>query len=272
MISILGRKDILAALSFVALAATATDYGMSAAIRNRPGIIQFDERVTNSTVWDLLDRKEEPRPRQTIEEVLAANNIIMPEEIASYKAILAEKEGIGRIASRYKNLTDSLLMGVVKREVQGMDYKRRNDTKASGRMQHTYRGDFSFFWEILNEDNKDPYWAKIRRDYKEQLDGIRTELETNNIHVKGRKLQTWENLKNYFKNGSFHLDVEMGALYLDFLIGFFKSTELGLAAYNAGPTNVINHKGMPQFKETINYVNDVKRYEMMFSKLNRRLG
>lgn len=51
-----------------------------------------------------------------------------------------------------------------------------------------------------------------------------------------------------------------GARYFKQLKEKFGSTELALAAYNAGPSNVEQHKGMPPFPETQAYVKKVMRY------------
>ena len=51
--------------------------------------------------------------------------------------------------------------------------------------------------------------------------------------------------------------VNGAAKYLDQLIAQFGSTELGLAAYNAGPGNVSRYGGIPPFPETQNYVRNV---------------
>jgi cell wall-associated NlpC family hydrolase len=51
--------------------------------------------------------------------------------------------------------------------------------------------------------------------------------------------------------------VDGAARYLADLTGQFGSTELGLAAYNAGPGNVRRHGGIPPYPETQNYVRSV---------------
>jgi membrane-bound lytic murein transglycosylase MltF len=52
-----------------------------------------------------------------------------------------------------------------------------------------------------------------------------------------------------------------GTSYLRSLINKFGSTELGVAAYNAGPGAVSKYGGIPPYKETQNYVNKVMSYK-----------
>ena len=52
-------------------------------------------------------------------------------------------------------------------------------------------------------------------------------------------------------------NIRGGAHYIRKNIDRFGSIELALAAYNAGPANVIKHKGIPPFKETQIYVERV---------------
>lgn len=48
-----------------------------------------------------------------------------------------------------------------------------------------------------------------------------------------------------------------GSRYIKRLLKRFESTELALAAYNAGPTKVREYGGIPPYEETIAYVNKV---------------
>lgn len=58
-----------------------------------------------------------------------------------------------------------------------------------------------------------------------------------------------------------------GARYLRMMLDRFKGhTSQSLAAYNAGPTSVDKHNGIPPFAETKTYVNRVWRYYHLFNK------
>ncbi|MGC8483697.1 MAG: lytic transglycosylase domain-containing protein, partial [Thermodesulfobium sp.] len=48
------------------------------------------------------------------------------------------------------------------------------------------------------------------------------------------------------------------AKYLSSLLKTFKSVDLALAAYNAGPGSVERFNGVPPYAETINYIRRVK--------------
>lgn len=61
-------------------------------------------------------------------------------------------------------------------------------------------------------------------------------------------------------------NIMAGSRYLKEQINKFKSLELSLAAYNAGPNNVIKYKGIPPFAETQGFVQKVFNYYQIYQK------
>ncbi|PJZ70778.1 lytic transglycosylase [Leptospira perolatii] len=55
-------------------------------------------------------------------------------------------------------------------------------------------------------------------------------------------------------------NISAGTKFLGDLVKRFGDTNLGLAAYNAGPGAVEKYKGVPPFRETKDYVQKVNRY------------
>ena len=76
----------------------------------------------------------------------------------------------------------------------------------------------------------------------------------------------WLKVKN-FKDPIENL--EGGVRYLAQLKKRFKSTELALAAYNAGPGNVERYNGIPPFAETEQYVKDVMHFYRGYATATR---
>ncbi len=76
----------------------------------------------------------------------------------------------------------------------------------------------------------------------------------------------WLKVKN-FKDPIENL--EGGVRYLAQLKKRFKSTELALAAYNAGPGNVERYNGIPPFAETERYVKDVMHFYRGYATATR---
>ena len=58
-----------------------------------------------------------------------------------------------------------------------------------------------------------------------------------------------------------------GVKYLSYLLKIYDGNEeLALAAYNAGLGNVAKYKGIPPFKETINYIKKTLAYSEFFKE------
>jgi len=55
-------------------------------------------------------------------------------------------------------------------------------------------------------------------------------------------------------------NIRGGTRYLRIMLDRFQDLDLALAAYNAGPTTVQQHGGVPPYPETIQYVDRVKQY------------
>ncbi len=53
-------------------------------------------------------------------------------------------------------------------------------------------------------------------------------------------------------------NIKGGIMYYQMMYKKFGSTDLALAAYNAGPGNVAKYKGIPPFKETQRFVTNIK--------------
>jgi soluble lytic murein transglycosylase-like protein len=66
-------------------------------------------------------------------------------------------------------------------------------------------------------------------------------------------------------------NIDGGARYLKDLLDTFEGNiKLALAAYNAGPSRVIRHKGVPPFEVTKKYLKQVFRYTLYYQ--NKRSG
>ncbi|HOL09472.1 MAG TPA: lytic transglycosylase domain-containing protein [Bacillota bacterium] len=63
------------------------------------------------------------------------------------------------------------------------------------------------------------------------------------------KLDDWKDVKK---------NIQVGAAYLKEQIARFKDVDLAIAAYNAGPTSVVRHGGIPPYQETRKYVQKIK--------------
>lgn len=61
-------------------------------------------------------------------------------------------------------------------------------------------------------------------------------------------------------------NIKGGIMYYQMMYKKFGSTDLALAAYNAGPGNVARYKGMPPFRETKAFVTRIKNQANQFKQ------
>ena len=72
------------------------------------------------------------------------------------------------------------------------------------------------------------------------------------------KLKDWQNVTK---------NIKVGSSYLKEQIDRFGDFDLAIAAYNAGPTSVAKYRGIPPYKETIQYVKKAKQFASTIEKL-----
>lgn len=71
------------------------------------------------------------------------------------------------------------------------------------------------------------------------------------------KLDDWQNI---------HKNIQIGSAYLEAQLKRFGDLELAFAAYNAGPEAVAKYRGVPPYRETINYIKKAKRLVIAFNE------
>ena len=72
------------------------------------------------------------------------------------------------------------------------------------------------------------------------------------------KLEDWRDI---------HLNIQIGAAYLETQMNYFQDLELAFAAYNAGPGAVLKYQGVPPFRETITYLEKIKGFSSYLDHL-----
>ncbi|EMA4529671.1 lytic transglycosylase domain-containing protein [Pseudomonas aeruginosa] len=89
-----------------------------------------------------------------------------------------------------------------------------------------------------------------------------SQYNPNAVSPKGAKglMQLMDELSNEFNIDPFdpESNINVGTQYLAKMLARFKSLDLALAAYNAGPGAVEKYNGIPPYEETQNYVSRIK--------------
>jgi preprotein translocase subunit SecG len=123
--------------------------------------------------------------------------------------------------------------------------------------------DAVIFESILNTFNPALVAAVIgaESDYKRTAVSSAGCLGLMQIHPKHHVIKDWTDVRE---------NIKVGSRFLEYLMNIFPTTELALAAYNAGPGAVRKYGGMPPYEETQHYVKRVlsimKRAESSLTK------
>lgn len=138
------------------------------------------------------------------------------------------------------------------------------------------------------EDKYDDIILKVAQKYDVDPNLIKAVIKKESVfnpkavsHVKAKGLMQLRNItiKEIERISGFKVkdpfdpqqNIEGGTIYLSYLLRRYKGNlDLALAAYNAGPENVSKTKGIPQNRETPDYIKKVKMYYEEYTKMIKK--